>query len=191
MYSDKIELKLPSWVGELLLRHPAHFPDSTRRMALAVELAGANVREGTGGPFGAAVFERGSGELVAAGVNLVTASRCSAAHAEMVALALAEQSLGSYDLAAIGDYELVTSAEPCAMCLGAVPWSGVRSLVCGARGEDAEEVGFDEGHKPPQWDEALQSRGIRVQRDVLREEAAGVLREYARMGAEIYNPKRD
>jgi hypothetical protein len=30
---------------------------------------------------------------------------------------------------------------------GAVPWSGVRRLACGARDEDASDIGFDEGPK--------------------------------------------
>lgn len=161
-------------------------------MALAVELARRNVRNGTGGPFGAAIFERGSGRVISAGVNRVIPERCSVAHAEMVAMMLAQQSLGSHDLGAAGtaECELVTSAEPCAMCLGAVPWSGVRSLVCGARSGDAEEIGFDEGDKPENWVGALQGRGISVKRDVLSQEAAEVLREYARMGGEIYNARK-
>jgi tRNA(Arg) A34 adenosine deaminase TadA len=65
------------------------------------------------------------------------------------------------------------------MCFGVIPWSGVRHLVCGARGEDAEAVGFDEGTKPAEWVRSLDERGITVERDVLRDEAASVLREYA------------
>src|SRR5918997_213949 len=84
-------------------------------------------------------------------------------------------------------YELVTSTEPCSMCFGAIPWSGVRHLVCGARGEDAEAVGFDEGTKPAEWVRSLEERGITVERDVLRDEAASVLRECAERGGEIYN----
>ncbi len=76
------------------------------------------------------------------------------------------------------------------MCLGATPWSGVRHLVCAARDEDAERVGFDEGAKPAEWVPTLERRGITVQRDVLRDEAASVLREYAESGGEIYNARR-
>jgi tRNA(Arg) A34 adenosine deaminase TadA len=76
------------------------------------------------------------------------------------------------------------------MCLGATPWSGVRHLVCAARDEDAERVGFDEGAKPAGWVPALERRGITVERDVLREEAASVLREYAESGGEIYNARQ-
>jgi len=74
------------------------------------------------------------------------------------------------------------------MCFGAVPWSGVTRLVCGARDEDARSIGFDEGPKLANWVEALEQRGITVVRDVLREQAANVLREYADTGGTIYNP---
>ena len=40
------------------------------------------------------------------------------------------------------------------------------------------------------WVPKLEERGISVTRDVLREEAAGVLREYAVLGGEIYNSRR-
>ena len=73
------------------------------------------------------------------------------------------------------------------MCLGAIPWSGVRSVVCGARDEDARSIGFDEGYKPPDWINSLESRRISVVRDVLREEAKAVLLEYERRDGLIYN----
>jgi tRNA(Arg) A34 adenosine deaminase TadA len=159
-------------------------------MRLAVELARENVTQKTGGPFGAAVFEADSGRLVAAGVNLVESSNCSIAHAEMVAIALAQRALGHYDLGRDNiTHELVTSTEPCAMCLGAIPWSGLRRVVCGARGEDACAIGFDEGAKPADWVGALRSRGIEVLRDVLREEARAVLQEYLASGGLIYNAR--
>ena len=76
------------------------------------------------------------------------------------------------------------------MCLSATPSSGVRHLVCGARDEDAEEIGFEEGMKPADWVGSLEERGISVERDVLRDEAASVLREYAESGGELYNPRQ-
>jgi tRNA(Arg) A34 adenosine deaminase TadA len=86
--------------------------------------------------------------------------------------------------------ELVSSTEPCVMCLGAVVWSGVRRLVCGARDRDARKVGFDEGPKPDDWIGALEARGITVVRDVGREEAAGVLHHYVARGGVIYNARQ-
>ena len=185
-------LRLPVWVEESLVEEGRTYPAAEDRMRLVVGLARENVRRGTGGPFGAGIFERETGRLLAPGVNLVVGSSCSVFHAEMVAIMIAQKSLGNFDLgdARAPAYELVTSTEPCAMCLGATPWSGVRGLVCGARDEDASAVGFDEGSKPLEWVSALEERGITVARNVLREEAAGVLREYAATGGEIYNSRQ-
>jgi tRNA(Arg) A34 adenosine deaminase TadA len=158
------------------------------RMRFAIELARQNVERRTGGPFGAAVFEVASGRVVGVGVNLVEASNCSMAHAEMIAIALAQQTLGRYDLSAGGGvYELATSTEPCAMCLGAIPWSGLKRVICGAHGEDAAAIGFDEGAKPADWVGELHKRGVEVVRDVLRDEARAVLQQYAQAGGLIYN----
>lgn len=191
MNGNTIAITLPPWVGEFLGTAERIFRSTDDRMALVIALSRLNVRHGTGGPFGAAVFETGSSRLVAAGVNLVVSGRCSVLHAEIVALMLAQQTFGTFDLGGPGipECELVTSAEPCAMCLGAVPWSGVRRLVCGARGEDVEAVGFDEGAKPSGWVDELQRRGIEVVRDCCRGEAAAVLRDYTGAGGIIYNSR--
>jgi tRNA(Arg) A34 adenosine deaminase TadA len=165
-------------------------PDATARMGFVLELVRANIATG-GGPFAAAVFERDSGRLLAAGANRVVASCCSAAHAEVLALSLAQARLGSHDLGAAGlpACELVTSAEPCAMCLGAVIWSGVRGLVCAARGTDVVAQGFDEGPRPADWIGELQGRGIAVTTDLLRDTACALLRDYRASGGPIYNAR--
>jgi tRNA(Arg) A34 adenosine deaminase TadA len=73
------------------------------------------------------------------------------------------------------------------MCLGAVPWSGVHRLVCGARTEDAAAIGFEEGDRMPDWVQRLEQRGVEVIREVKRAEGAKVLEDYARSGGVIYN----
>jgi tRNA(Arg) A34 adenosine deaminase TadA len=115
--------------------------------------------------------------------------RCSIAHAEIVAIVLAQQHFGTHDLGRsdLPRLELVTSVEPCAMCLGAIPWSGIGRLICGAREEDARAIGFDEGDKPADRIEGLRRRGIVVTENVLRDEAAAVLRDYVQAGGAIYN----
>ncbi len=182
-------LQLPAWVdrfvadsmGKNMLNQP-------KRMQLAIDLAEKNIEYG-GGPFGAVVFEKDSGKIVTPGINLVLQTNNSVMHAEIVALILAQQKVGSFDLSAEGlpEYELVSSTEPCAMCLGAIPWSGIASLVCGARDEDARKIGFDEGEKPEQWRTYFKSRGIQVITDVLRNEATYVMQKYVDQGGIIYN----
>ncbi len=186
----ELVLALPKWVEPMLQPGGPVFETQRSRMEFVIDLARRNIEYRTGGPFGAAVFEGDSGRLISVGVNLVTSSHCSMAHAEMVAISLAQQTLRRFDLGRDGGlYELATSTEPCAMCLGAIPWSGVRRVVCGARGKDACEIGFDEGTKPRNWAASLRRRGIAVVRDVLRPQARSVLREYAESGGLIYNPE--
>lgn len=192
MIFPEFRLHLPPWIPAALPPAETVFASVQERMRLVVELARRNVAEGTGGPFAAAVFDLENGHLVAPGVNLVIASHCSVAHAETVAIIMAQQRLGDFDLGRGGRrLELVASTEPCAMCYGAVPWSGVCSLACGARGEDACRVGFDEGEKPEDWITTLERRGIAVFTDVLRGEAAAVLERYAAGGGLLYNGRRE
>jgi tRNA(Arg) A34 adenosine deaminase TadA len=188
----EVTLRLPDWVEDFLSGEGRIYPKIEDRVRFVIELSRSNVRHGTGGPFGAAIFERETGDLLAPGVNLVTSLKCSVFHAEIVAIIVAQSMLGDFDLGGPGRpvYELVASTEPCAMCLGATTWSGVRHLVCGARDEDAARVGFDEGAKPAEWGPSLERRGITVERDVLRDEAASVLREYAESGGVIYNARK-
>ena len=182
-------LELPPWVGDVLAAFGPTLVSDEERMELVVALSRHSVNEG-GGPFGAAVFDA-AGCVVAPGVNLVVPAGASIAHAEVVALSLAQQVIGHYDLGLGGPLELVTSTEPCAQCFGAVPWSGVKRLVCGATTEDAEAIGFDEGPKPESWTLELERRGIAVRRGVLREKARQVLRDYAEQGGAIYNAAGD
>jgi len=184
----EIRIVYPSWVA----RHvewDAVYASDDDRMGLAIALARWNVLEDSGGPFGAAVFERDSGRLVAVGVNLVVPLTNSALHAEMVAFMMAQARLGSYTLAGDGmpAHELATSCEPCAMCLGATLWSGVRRVLCGATRDDALRLDFDEG---PVFDASydyLAERGVEIVRELRRPEAAEVLALYRRRAGFIYN----
>ncbi|GJL92381.1 nucleoside deaminase [Hyphococcus sp.] len=187
-HADSLLITSPQWLRDYARETPPIAGDEAR-MVRVIGAARENVARGDGGPFAAGVFERDSGVLVALGVNMVATAGLSILHAEMMAVSLAQKKLGTFDLGAKGfpAHELVTSAAPCAMCLGAVPWSGVTRVVMGARGEDVEAVGFDEGAKPYDWEQELEKRGIEVVADVMRADAASVLKDYAARGGEIYN----
>lgn len=183
-----LRIELPAWLKAAVADCPP-LADDLARMHFVVDLARRNVGLGSGGPFAAAVFEMDSGQLLAASTNLVVASHCSTAHAEVLALSLAQQVRANHDLGAANApaVELVTSCEPCAMCLGAIAWSGVHRVVCGASGADAETLGFDEGPKPSDWVGEMRRRGIAVVEGVLRAEAVAVLQAYRATGGRIYN----
>lgn len=194
MYPDII-LHLPEWIAGEFQSPAQYFPTLEERMAFVIRLAERNIQEGTGGPFGAAVFAQETGELIAPGVNIVVASHCSLAHAEAVAIMLAQQICGTFDLSAdfLPPLELVTSAQPCIQCYGNIWWSGLQRLIVGASKADVEGLtGFQEGPVPENWVETLEHRPplppIRVIQNVLREEACAVLRAYAENGGLVYNP---
>lgn len=175
-----ISFNLPEWLQEFSQTYQAS-TDLCRRMQFVISASLKNLEMGSGGPFAAAVFERENGNLVALGVNLVTSQGMSMLHAEMVALAIAQRKFGQYDLGDEGlpELELVSSAEPCSMCLGAIPWSGVKHVAVSARDQDVRDIGFDEGAKPEDWKKALEQRGISVSADVERESACEVLQRSA------------
>lgn len=183
-----VQVANPAWVTELTDWERRYSSDE-ERMRLALSLARENVLRDGAGPFAAAIFESETGMLVAVGVNRVVPLNNSALHGEMVAFMLAQARLGSYTLAAPGmpRHEVVTSCEPCAMCLGATLWSGVRRLVWGASREDATRLSFDEGPVFPESYKYLEERGIEIVRDVCREEARAVLELYRSRSGAIYN----
>jgi tRNA(Arg) A34 adenosine deaminase TadA len=182
MTGSAVILSVPSWVDELASTFEGSLEAEDGRMALAIALSRRNVERG-GGPFGAAVF-LGS-ELVAAGVNLVLDTGLTIAHAEIVAMMRAQRALIDSPRTG-GVYSLVASTEPCCQCFGALVWSGIRHLTCGANTTDAEAIGFDEGPKPEAWVRSLETRGITVTQGVRRDEARAVLGEYVRRGGVIY-----
>lgn len=175
----------PSWLDEAVAAFTEPLDSDRGRMGLAIYLASLNAERG-GGPFGATVFA--DGELVGVGVNQVVSSGFSLAHAEVLALARAQQALADWADRPRGPFTLVTSAEPCCQCFGVLIWAGVERLLCGAATEDVQAIGFDEGPKPKEWAELLQARRITVVQAIRREEAKEVLVAYARRGGAVYGP---
>jgi tRNA(Arg) A34 adenosine deaminase TadA len=184
-----IHLALPSWLAALDLS--GTFATDEDKMRLAVELSRLNVEARSGGPFGAAVFGPGD-RLVAVGVNAVVSQTTSIAHAETMALTLAQQSEGRPRLNRSnsrlhGPFTLVASSQPCCQCYGATVWAGIDRLLIGARTEDVTSLTeFDEGPLPADWMGELARRGIEVVRDVCRDEARGVLKQYTADGGDKY-----
>lgn len=105
----------------------------------AIDLALENVRAGHGGPFGALIIKHD--EIVATGVNLVTATSDPTAHAEIVAIRRACQALHNFQLE---DCELFANCEPCPMCLGAIYWARPAAYYFSCTRADATDAGFDD-----------------------------------------------
>jgi tRNA(Arg) A34 adenosine deaminase TadA len=84
-------------------------------------------------PFGSVVVRSGESEPVARLVNQVGALKDPTAHAEMQAIRAACKELASMSLAGC---TLYTTAEPCAMCMGAALWAELDRVVYGATIDD-------------------------------------------------------
>ena len=78
-------------------------------------------------PIGAVIVK--GGEIIARGYNLRETSQLSNAHAEMIAIAKANEMVGSWRLE---DCTLYVTLEPCPMCAGAIVQSRIPTVVFGA-----------------------------------------------------------
>ena len=191
MLYAQVHLTLPVWVHDAVDATLAYASDQDK-VALAIELSDGNIQAQTGGPFGAVGFGPDD-RIVAAAVNVVLPQNTSLAHAETMAYMLAQQRLQRARIneddsgARSGRYTLATSAQPCCQCYGATVRAGIDRLLIGARSEDVMALTpFDEGPLPTDWIGELQRRGIEVVRDVHRDAACNVLREYGRQGGGCY-----
>lgn len=106
-------------------------------MQIADELAKQNILTNHGGPFGAIVVK--DNVIVGIGNNQVIKNNDSTAHAEIMAIRNAEQTLNTFDLTGC---ELYTSCYPCPMCLSAIIWANIRIVYYGNTKEDASNIGF-------------------------------------------------
>lgn len=193
-HPDGYAVTLPPWFAAEVAALPSHLHDPEERIRLVNRLAARTVAEGTGGPFAALVVDVETDAVLAAGVNLVLASGLATSHAEVVALSLAQTRTGAWNLGAdpARRRALVVNAQPCAMCLGALLWSGIGAVEFAATGADVERLtGFDEGPVPDDWRDQLERRGVTVTSGRLRDEAFAVLRDFRdrvdRGAATLYN----
>jgi tRNA(Arg) A34 adenosine deaminase TadA len=111
-------------------------PEFLRR---AIALATENVVSGRGGPFAALIVR--DGQVVAEGVNIVTATNDPTAHGEVSAIRAACKALDTFTLAGC---DLYSSCEPCPMCLAASHWARIQAIYYGCSAVDAARVGFDD-----------------------------------------------
>jgi guanine deaminase len=141
-------------------------------MARAIQLSIDNVRSGHGGPFGALLVQKG--DIVAEGVNRVTAANDPTAHAEVVAIREACRKLGLFELK---DCELYTSCEPCPMCLGAIYWARLSRVYFGNLAADAARIGFDDSAIYHEFARPHSERAIPMIQ-MMREEALAAFRAW-------------
>jgi tRNA(adenine34) deaminase len=100
--------------------------DNTHFMKQAIKLAIQAAEEGEV-PIGAVVVA--DERIIGRGYNQTKKLADSTAHAEMLAMTAAFQSLNSIILS---DCKLYVTIEPCAMCAGAIHWARFGEVIYGA-----------------------------------------------------------
>ena len=184
-------VSLPQWLQHEISSLPESIPNIDEQMAHVIKCSRLNIEHDTGGPFAAAVFEKESGKHISTGVNRVMPEACSSAHAEVVALSMAQKLLSTWDLSSLDhSYQLVVNWRPCIMCYGAVIWSGVQTLITAGDSHELETItGFDEGPVPDNWIEELNKRGIDVINNIGKSDAIEVYRAFKQSGKHVYNAR--
>jgi tRNA(Arg) A34 adenosine deaminase TadA len=129
-------------------------------MKKSCELSELSVKRG-GGPFGAVIIEKQSGEIIGKGHNMVTINRDPTLHAEMVAISDACHNLNTHDLSGCAIY---TSCEPCPMCLAAIYWARIDEVYFGNTKEDAKRIGFDDSFIYDEIKKPVEERSIKMER---------------------------
>jgi len=108
-------------------------------MRRAVELSREGMRERRGGPFAAVIVM--DGRIVGEGTNRVTSTDDPTAHAEVVAIREACNTLDTFSLEGATIY---ASCEPCPMCLAAIYWARISRVFYANTTDDAARIGFDD-----------------------------------------------
>lgn len=157
----------------------AETPSDKHFLRKAIALAEQNARSGEGGPFGALVVK--SGEVIARGVNCVTAEHDPTAHAEVQAIRSACEALGSFQL---DGCTLYASCEPCPMCLGAIYWARLERVVYAGTREDAAAVGFDDELIYEELDRPPEARRFPM-KQMLRDEAQRAFTAWERFDGRV------
>jgi guanine deaminase len=124
-------------------------------MQQAIELAIENVTLGRGGPFGAVIVR--NGEVVATGVNQVTATNDPTAHAEITAIRNACRALEDFSLP---ECVIYTSCEPCPMCLAAIYWARIEKIYYSATAAQAAGAGFDDAFLYEEMRKSFEERKV-------------------------------
>jgi len=111
-----------------------------KHIEASAEEASRGCRHNEGGPFGAVIVDK-EGKEIARGHNMVLATNDPSAHAEITAIRNAASSLKRIDLSG---FLLVTSCEPCPMCLSAICEAKIGEILYGATRGDAANINFSD-----------------------------------------------
>lgn len=109
---------------------------------LAIDKARQTMNQNLGGPFGAAIIDS-DGTILSVASNSVLGDKDPTAHAEINAIREASKIKDTHDLSGCIIY---ATGYPCPMCLSAIIWANIKTVIYGCRPSDAEAIGFRDDH---------------------------------------------
>jgi len=110
--------------------HLRPYDEALLRRSFAIA---AKAREGGDHPFGCLLADADGNVLMEQGNGFTAEGHDRTAHAEKL---LASRAAKAYETAFLQTCTLYTSAEPCAMCSGALYWAGIGRVVFGQTEKD-------------------------------------------------------
>ncbi|MBD3426483.1 MAG: nucleoside deaminase [Candidatus Omnitrophica bacterium] len=140
-------------------------------MELAIKQARKGASEGHGGPFGAVIVK--DDKIISSAHNSVLRDNDPTRHAEIRAISMASEELGSYDLSGCSIY---VTTEPCPMCFSAIHWARIDRVVYGTRIEDVKKLGFNEMTISACWMKEEGASKVEIEPSFMRDECVALLK---------------
>ena len=149
-------------------------------MNMAIDEARKTMNKDKGGPFGAVITDKNN-NVIAVVSNLVLESHDPTAHAEIMAIRIASEKLGTHDLSGC---TLYATGYPCPMCLSAIIWANIKKVYYGTNLKDAEDIGFRDDfiYKYLKGE----NKEILYLENICHDEALELFNEYKEKNKEIY-----
>lgn len=138
-------------------------------MREAIKLSEKGMHGGDGGPFGAVIVR--DDQIIGRGWNKVLKTNDPTAHAEIVAIRSACKNIEDYWLEGSRIY---VTCEPCPMCLSAIYWARIESIMYAASRNDAAALDFDDAFIYGEVCRPIPERSIKTHQ-CLREDALQVM----------------
>ncbi len=136
------------------------------------------IKENSGGPFGAVVVHRE--RIIGRGMNTVLRDHDPTAHAEINAIREAAGKIQKHNL---GECFLVSTSEPCPMCLMAAHWADLQKIYYAAPHSLARQYGFRD-EKLAQMIDNSYIRVIAV--DDFYQQAEDLFKLWKEQGSQVY-----
>ncbi len=153
--------------------------DAYIQEAIAEALNG--IRANDGGPFGACIVYQD--KIVAKAHNTVLRDRDPTCHAEINCIRAASKVLKSFDLS---ECVLISTSEPCPMCLGAIYWARIRKVFFGVKTEIAEQYGFSDVFIYKDLSKPPELRFVSLSGGISSEKCLELFKEWHKLNRELY-----